>query len=101
MSCCKGLSNVRAPVLVHATAVIGVTIVFASGLSCSRDRHTAAGLRPGIMSSDGPAMLARRPRLATIPGLRIVVSGLAFNVIGDGTHDPRSAPPSSADVSSD
>ena len=81
------LPNVLAPVLVYATTAIGAMIVFASGLS-----FLGLGVQPpvsdwGIMSSDGLTVLARRPHVATIPGILIVVSALAFNLIGDGIRD--------------
>lgn len=81
------LPNVLAPVLVYATTAIGAMIVFASGLS-----FLGLGVQPpiadwGIMSSDGLAVLARRPHVATLPGIVIVVVALAFNFIGDGIRD--------------
>lgn len=81
------LPNVLAPVLVYATTAIGATIVFASGLS-----FLGLGVQPpvsdwGIMSSDGLTVLARRPHVATIPGIIIVIVALAFNFIGDGIRD--------------
>jgi ABC-type dipeptide/oligopeptide/nickel transport system permease subunit len=81
------LPNVLAPVLVYATTAIGAMIVFASGLS-----FLGLGVQPpvsdwGIMSSDGLTVLARRPHVATIPGVLIVVVALAFNFIGDGIRD--------------
>lgn len=81
------LPNVFAPVLVYATTAIGAMIVFASGLS-----FLGLGVQPpisdwGVMSSDGLTVLARQPHVATIPGVMIVVTALAFNLIGDGVRD--------------
>lgn len=81
------LPNVLAPILVYATTAIGAMIVFASGLS-----FLGLGVQPptsdwGIMSSDGLSVLARRPHVATIPGIVIVIVALAFNFVGDGIRD--------------
>ena len=81
------LPNVFAPVLVYATTAIGAMIVFASGLS-----FLGLGVQPptadwGIMSSDGLSVLARRPHVATVPGIVIIIVALAFNFVGDGIRD--------------
>lgn len=81
------LPNVFAPILVYATTAIGAMIVFASGLS-----FLGLGVQPptsdwGIMSSDGLSVLARRPHVATVPGIVIVFVALAFNFVGDGIRD--------------
>jgi peptide/nickel transport system permease protein len=39
------------------------------------------------MLSDGRAYLAVAPHVATIPGLAILITVLAFNLLGDGLRD--------------
>ncbi len=41
----------------------------------------------GAMLSDGRAYLAIAPHVATIPGLAILITVLAFNLLGDGLRD--------------
>ena len=77
-----------APVLlVYCTAMIGLTIVFAGGLS-----FLGLGVAPphpewGAMLNDLDQELYNQPVLALIPAAMIFVASLAFNVLGDGLRD--------------
>jgi len=79
--------NVLAPVLVAATLGIGDTIVLEAGLS-----FLGLGVAPpapswGGMIADGRQSLLGAWWIATFPGLAIVGTVLAFNLLGDGLRD--------------
>lgn len=81
------MPNVLAPVLVAATLGIGNTIVLEAGLS-----FLGLGVQPptpswGSMVADGRESLIGAWWVATFPGLVIVVTVLAFNLVGDGLRD--------------
>ena len=79
--------NVLAPVIVAATLGIGNTIVLEAGLS-----FLGLGVSPptpswGAMVDAGRHNLLDAWWIATIPGLAIVFTVLAFNLVGDGLRD--------------
>jgi peptide/nickel transport system permease protein len=79
--------NVMAPVIVAATLGIGNTIVLEAGLS-----FLGLGVPPptpswGNMVADGRQNLIGAWWVATFPGLAIVATVLAFNLLGDGLRD--------------
>lgn len=79
--------NVLAPVIVAATLGIGNTIVLEAGLS-----FLGIGVQPptpswGTMVADGRQSLLGAWWVATFPGLAIVFTVLAFNLVGDGLRD--------------
>jgi peptide/nickel transport system permease protein len=81
------IPNVLAPVIVTATLGIGNTIVLEAGLS-----FLGLGIQPptpswGNMVADGRDVLISAWWLATFPGLTIVLTVLAFNLVGDGLRD--------------
>ena len=81
------IPNVLAPVIVTATLGIGNTIVLEAGLS-----FLGLGVQPpipswGNMVSDGRDNLLGAWWVATFPGLTIVLTVLAFNLVGDGLRD--------------
>jgi peptide/nickel transport system permease protein len=81
------IPNVLAPVIVTATLGIGNTIVLEAGLS-----FLGLGIQPptpswGNMVADGRDNLIGAWWLATFPGLAIVLTVLAFNLVGDGLRD--------------
>lgn len=81
------IPNVLAPVIVSATLGIGNTIVFEAGLS-----FLGLGVQPptpswGNMVADGRDNLIGAWWVATFPGLAIVLTVLAFNLVGDGLRD--------------
>lgn len=81
------LPNVLAPVIVAATLGIGNTIVLEAGLS-----FLGLGVRSptpswGNMVADGRQNLLGAWWVATFPGLVIVLTVLAFNLVGDGLRD--------------
>jgi peptide/nickel transport system permease protein len=81
------MPNVLAPVIVAATLGIGNTIVLEAGLS-----FLGLGVRSptpswGNMVADGRQNLLGAWWVATFPGLVIVLTVLAFNLVGDGLRD--------------
>lgn len=81
------LPNVMAPVIVAATLGIGNTIVLEAGLS-----FLGMGIQPptpswGTLVADGRQNLIGAWWVATFPGLAIVFTVLAFNLVGDGLRD--------------
>jgi peptide/nickel transport system permease protein len=81
------IPNVLAPVIVTATLGIGNTIVMEAGLS-----FLGLGVQPptpswGNMVADGRQNLIGAWWVATFPGLAIVLTVLAFNLVGDGLRD--------------
>ena len=80
------------PVLVYATTLIGLMIIFVAGLS-----FLGLGLNPptpdwGLMTAEGRTLLGVAPHIATVPGIAIGIAALCFNLVGDGLRfalDPR------------
>ncbi len=77
------LPNVLTPVIVAATLGIGHVIVLEAGLS-----YLGIGVRPptpswGNMIQDGSDRIAANWWISLFPGLAIVLTVLAFNVLGD------------------
>lgn len=86
------LPNVLPPLLVYTSTLVGMMIVASAGLS-----FLGLGVQPptpdwGVMVGNGRLVLYRAAHVATIPGIVIVVTALAFNFVGDGLRealDPR------------
>jgi len=83
------LPQVWGPLLVFGTSIVANNILFESGLS-----YLGVGVPPpaaswGQMLSDGVNSGLYRvvPALAIVPGLALVVTMLAFNLLGDGLRD--------------
>ena len=79
--------NVMAPVIVAATLGVGHTIVLESGLS-----FLGLGVPPptpswGTMIAEGRSEMLDAWWLTTFPGLAIVGTVLAVNLVGDGLRD--------------
>lgn len=88
------LPNVAGPLLVAATLGVGDVILLEAGLS-----YLGVGVRPptpswGGMILDARPLLTTAPWASIFPGLAIIVTVLAVNLLGDalrGALDPRSA----------
>ncbi|WP_267643420.1 ABC transporter permease [Haloarchaeobius amylolyticus] len=88
------LPNAMAPVLVQATFLVATAILFEASLS-----YLGLGVQPptptwGVMISNGQGYLPDSWWWTTFPGLGIMVTVLALNLLGDGLRDefdPRSA----------
>jgi peptide/nickel transport system permease protein len=81
------LPNVLAPIIVQATLNVGSSIIDTAGLS-----FLGLGTQPptpdwGNMLASGRSELINAPWIATFPGLAILVTVLAFNLMGDALRD--------------
>lgn len=81
------LPNIVGPVIVLASLDIGSIIILESALS-----FLGLGVRPptpswGGMLSAGRSLLRNAPHIAVAPGIAIMVTVLAFNLLGDGLRD--------------
>ena len=81
------IPNTLAPVIVYTTLGIGNTILVEASLS-----FLGLGVQPptpswGNMISDGRDALVTAWWIATFPGLAIVLTVTAFNLLGDGLRD--------------
>jgi peptide/nickel transport system permease protein len=81
------LPNTLAPILVQASFDMGGAILAAAGLS-----FIGFGAQPptpewGVMISEGRKYISTQPWLSLFPGLAILLTVAAFNLIGDGLRD--------------
>ncbi len=81
------LPNTLAPILVQASFDMGGAILSAAGLS-----FIGFGAQPptpewGVMISEGRKFITTQPWLSLFPGLAILFTVAAFNLIGDGVRD--------------
>jgi peptide/nickel transport system permease protein len=81
------LPNVIAPVLVTATLAVGNVIVLEAGLSFLGVGPPPPNASWGSLFSGGAAVIAGHWWLGFFPGLAIVITVLAFNVLGDALRD--------------
>lgn len=81
------IPNCMAPIIVQATLGVAYAILNAAGLS-----FIGLGLEPptpewGAMLSGGRAYIRSYSHLTLFPGLAIVITIFALNVLGDGLRD--------------
>jgi peptide/nickel transport system permease protein len=81
------LPNAVAPLLVQASFDMGAAIIAAAGLS-----FIGFGAQPptpewGVMISEGRNFISTEPWLSLFPGLAILFTVGAFNLLGDGLRD--------------
>lgn len=81
------IPNCMAPIIVQATLGVAFAILNAAGLS-----FIGLGLEPpipewGAMLSSGRAYIRDFPHITLFPGLAIVLTIFALNVMGDGLRD--------------
>lgn len=81
------LPNTLAPLLVQATFDLGGTILIAAGLSFIGFGAQIPTPEWGVMISDGRKYVSTQPWLPFFPGLAILFTVAAFNLIGDGLRD--------------
>ena len=84
------LPGCAAPMLAHATVMLGSAILLASGLS-----FLGLGVQPpeaewGAMLSRGRELLRTAPLGAVAPGVAITATVLSFSLLGDGLRDAAS-----------
>jgi peptide/nickel transport system permease protein len=78
------LPNVAPTVLVYCTAMMGLSIVYAGGLSFLGLGMTPPNPEWGLMLNELRENLYTQPALALIPAVVIMVVSVACNVLGDG-----------------
>lgn len=81
------IPNCLAPIIVQASIVMAAAIILAAGLS-----FIGLGVQPpapewGAMLSGGREYIRDYQYLVLFPGLAIVLTVLAFNLLGDGLRD--------------
>lgn len=81
------IPNCLSPIIVQVTLAIGSNIIAASSLS-----FLGVGIAPpmpewGAMLSDGRQFIRSFPWMCIFPGLAIMVTVLALNLMGDGLRD--------------
>ncbi|HSS87403.1 MAG TPA: ABC transporter permease, partial [Reyranella sp.] len=78
------LGNVLGPILVYATSLISVSIILSAGLS-----FLGLGVKPpepewGLMLNTLRQAIYVNPVLAALPGVRIFITSICFNLMSDG-----------------
>jgi peptide/nickel transport system permease protein len=81
------LPNTLAPLLVQATFDLGGTILTAAGLSFIGFGAQIPSPEWGRLISDGRIYVSTQPWMPLFPGLAILLTVAAFNLIGDGLRD--------------
>lgn len=81
------LPNVVSPVIVQAAVCLSYGILIESALS-----YLGVGVQPptpswGAILNEGKEFLALAPWVSIFPGAAIMLSVLAFNIVGDGLRD--------------
>ncbi len=81
------LPNAVAPLIVQATLMIPLAILAEAGLS-----FLGLGVKPttptwGLLLSDGRQFIDQAWWISVMPGLAIMLTVLAFNMLGDGLRD--------------
>ena len=84
---CASLPNCAAPLIVQATLGISTAILDAAALG-----FLGLGAQPplpewGTMLADAREFVLRAWWVVTLPGIAILVTVLAFNLLGDGLRD--------------
>ncbi len=81
------LPNVLSPIIVQSTLGIAFAILSAAGLGFIGLGLEASVAEWGLMLSSGRAYIRSHAFLTIFPGLAIMFSILAFNMLGDGIRD--------------
>ncbi len=81
------LPNVIGPIIVQATITMALTVLTISSLSFIGLGVPTPEPEWGTILSDNKAQTRYYPYLTTIPGIAILISVIAMNLIGDGLRD--------------
>ncbi len=81
------LPNVLGPIIVQATITMALTVLTISSLSFIGLGVPTPQPEWGTILADNKAQMRYYPHLCTIPGIAILVSVIAMNLIGDGLRD--------------
>ena len=79
--------NVLSPLLVQISLALGFAVLAEAGIS-----FLGLGVQPpdaswGVMLGQGTPQLDKQPLLVVVPGAAIMLTVLAFNILGDGLND--------------
>lgn len=81
------IPNAISPMIVNITMSIGGAVLSGAGLSFIGLGVQSPIAEWGAMISDGRNFMRSNPTLALYPGLCIMITVLAFNLLGDGLRD--------------
>jgi len=81
------LPNCLSPLIVQVTLLIGNTIINASSLSFLGIGVPSPAPEWGAMLSEGRAQMRTASYICVIPGIAIMLTVLALNLLGDGLRD--------------
>ncbi len=81
------IPNCLSPIIVQVTLLVGTTIIAASSLSFLGIGVPAPAPEWGAMLSDGRDYMRSAGYICVIPGLAIMATVLALNLLGDGLRD--------------
>lgn len=81
------IPNCMSPIIVQVTLAIGSNIIAASSLSFLGVGIDAPRPEWGTMLSDGRDFIRSEPWMCIFPGLAIMLTVLALNLLGDGLRD--------------
>ena len=81
------LPNMLPPVLVHASAMLAVTIATATALNFLGLGVETGTPDWGMMIADGQSLLFDAPHVPFFPGLCLTLTVLSVNFVGDGLRD--------------
>ena len=87
------LPHLVAPIIVYSTLVFAQNILFEAGLSFLGVGVKVPTASWGSLLSTAPGFYLTQPWLMLWPGLAVLLTTLAFNLLGDGLRDafdPRS-----------
>lgn len=81
------LPNGLAPIIVHVSVTMGMTILVASSLSFLGFGLPIPTPEWGALISGGREFLRHAPWITTFPGIFLMITVLAMNLLGDGLRD--------------
>ena len=81
------LPHLVAPIIVYSTLIVASFIIAEAGLSFLGLGIQAPTASWGNLLSEGPTYYQAQPWLMVWPGLMILLTTLAFNLLGDGLRD--------------
>lgn len=81
------LSNVLGPILIYATSLVSVSIIFSAGMS-----FLGFGVKPptpewGLMLSTLRKSIWVNPYVCALPGVMIFLTSMCFNLLSDGLRN--------------
>jgi peptide/nickel transport system permease protein len=81
------LPHLVAPIIVYSTLIVASYVLFEAGLSFLGIGIPLTTPSWGNLLSSAPEYYTTRPLLMLWPGLAVLVTTLAFNLLGDGLRD--------------